>query len=163
MRFLGMHELTRTVQSVFVSGTVASVVSATALALLAKLENKGALQPLNATSHWLTGAESANRSNADVAHTIVGYATHHASLTLCALPFQAWLSMRPKRSPSELLGEATIMSGIAAVWDYGIMPRRFTPGWERVLSRPSMIAAYGALAVSLVAGARIADAFLERR
>jgi hypothetical protein len=37
-------------------------------------------------------------------------------------------------------------SAIAAVVDYGLTPHRFTPGWELVLSKRSMAAAYLAMA-----------------
>ena len=44
-----------------VTGTVASVTSTVALALAARAEGKGALQPVNATSHWLNGGKAAYR------------------------------------------------------------------------------------------------------
>jgi hypothetical protein len=149
-------------QSALVTGTVASVVSSAALALLAKIENKSALQPVNATSHWLKGDEAAHHQTADAAHTLVGYTTHHASTVFWAVPFQAWLSIRPKASTLELLRDAIAMSGIAAAIDYGVTPKRFTPGWELVLSKTSMFAAYGALAIGLFAGARLAEGLLHR-
>jgi hypothetical protein len=145
------------IRSALVTGTVASVVCAGALALLAKTEKKSALQPVNATSHWLNGAQAADRNSADAAHTLVGYATHHASAVFWALPFQAWLNIRPPRSTLELVRDATIMSGIAAAVDYRVVPRRFTPGWELALSKASLFAAYAALAIGLFAGARIAE------
>jgi hypothetical protein len=150
-------------QAALVSGTVASIVSSATLALLARTEKKSALQPVNATSHWLRGAEAANRTTADSAHTLVGYATHHASAVFWALPFHAWLAGRPKRSSSMLLRDAAVMSGIAAVVDYGVVPKRLTPGWELVLSKPSLIAAYCAMGIGLFAGARVVEALFERR
>jgi hypothetical protein len=45
------------------------------------------------------------------------------------------------------------MSAIAAVVDYGVAPKRLTPGWELVLNKRSIVAAYGALALGLAAGA----------
>jgi hypothetical protein len=150
-------------RSALVTGTIASVVSSAALALLAKFERKSALQPVNSTSHWLKGAEAANRNTADATHTLVGYATHHASTVFWALPFQAWLSRRPASPATKLLRDAIVMSGIAAAVDYGVTPKRFTPGWELVLSKASMFAAYGALAIGLFAGARLSEALLEQR
>jgi hypothetical protein len=143
--------------SAFVSGTVASVMSSAALALLAKAEGKGALQPTNATSHWLKGAQAAQRRQADAAHTLLGLATHQASGVFWALPFEAWLSTRARRSSVELLRDATMMSAIAAVVDYGMVPKRLTPGWELVVSKRSLFAAYGALAIGLAVGSRIAE------
>jgi hypothetical protein len=92
----------------------------------------------------------------------VGYATHHASTVFWALPFQAWLSIRPVSSSTRLLRDAMVMSGIAAAIDYSVTPKRFTPGWELVLSKTSMFAAYGALAIGLFAGARLAEGLLHR-
>src|SRR3954467_15280187 len=129
-------------RSAFVTGTIASVVSSAALALLAKMERKSALQPVNATSHWLKGAEAASRNTADAAHTLVGYTTHHASTVFWALPFQAWLAIRQRPSAQQLLRDAAVMSAIAAVVDYGVVSRRLTPGWELVLSKTSLVVAY---------------------
>jgi hypothetical protein len=40
-----------------------------------------------------------------------------------------------------------------AVVDYGITPKRLTPGWELTLSKPSMAGAFAGLALGLAAGA----------
>lgn len=152
--------------SAVVTGTVAALVSTAALAVLAKMEGKGALQPTNATSHWLQGDPAANVDEADAEHTLVGFATHHASAVFWAAPFEAWLAANPPRSFGALLRDAAVMSGIAAVVDYGAAPRRFTPGWELVLSARSMMATYAALAVGLALGAvaseRVRDATQSR-
>jgi hypothetical protein len=143
--------------SALISGTAAGLSSAAALALLAKAEGKGALQPTHATSHWLHGEKAGRRKTADVSHTLIGYGTHHASALFWALPFQAWLAARPPRTPAKLLRDALVMSAIAAAVDYGATPKRLTPGWELVLSKRSILAAYGALALGLAAGAMLAQ------
>lgn len=145
-------------QSALVTGTVASILSAAALAALAKVERKSALQPVNATAHWLKGPEAAKRATADAAHTLVGYATHHASAVFWALPFHAWLGMRSRESPPNLLRDAAVMAGIAAAVDYGVVPKRLTPGWELVLSKTSLVAVYCVLAIGLFAGAYVTSA-----
>lgn len=143
--------------SAVVTGTVAAIVSTAALAALAKMEGKGALQPTNATSHWLQGDEAANVELPDAEHTLVGFATHHASGIFWAAPFEAWLAANPPRSFWNLLRDAFTMSGIAWAVDYGAAPRRFTPGWELVLSRRSMFVSYVALAFGLAAGALVSE------
>jgi len=52
-----------------------------------------------------------------------------------------------------MLRDALAMSAFAATVDYGATPKRFTPGWEFVLSRRSMAVAYVAMAFGLAAGA----------
>ena len=52
-----------------------------------------------------------------------------------------------------MLQHALAISAMAAAVDYIATPRRFTPGWEFVLSKRSMAVAYAAMAFGLAAGA----------
>ena len=140
-----------------VSGTVASATSTAALALLARLEGHGALQPINSTSHWLHGEKAALHTRADLSHTAVGYATHHAATIFWAVFFEGWLGTRARRSPLPMARDALVMSAIAAAVDYIATPKRFTPGWEFVLSKRAMAATYGAMALGLAAGALVSQ------
>jgi hypothetical protein len=99
-----------TAAAALISGTAASLAMTAALALLAKKEGKGALQPINSTSHWLHGEQASSVRSLDVSHTI------------------------------------------AALVDYGITPKRFTPGWEELLSKRSIGVTYAAMALGLTAG-----------
>ncbi len=144
-----------TLRAAMISGAAGSAASSLALGLLARAEGHGMLQPVNATSHWLHGEPAASIRRADLAHTGVGYATHHAATVFWAVFLEWWLGRRPPLSAAALLGSAAAMSAIAAVVDYKATPRRFTPGWEFVLSRTSMTAAYGAMALGLAAGASL--------
>jgi hypothetical protein len=54
---------------------------------------------------------------------------------------------------SEALVEGTVVSGLAYVTDYYVVPDRLTPGFEKRLSNKSLTAIYCALAVGLAAGA----------
>lgn len=148
--------------SAVLTGAVASVVSAAALAALAKAEGRSAVQPANATSHWLHGERAGRRESVDLGHTGVGLITHHASALFWALPFEAWQALYPRRSSAEVVRDAIVMSAIAAGVDYGLVPRRLTPGWELVLSRKSMAGAFVSLAAGLAAGA-LASRKLWRR
>ena len=139
--------------SIVLTGTVASLVSAAALGALAKAEGENVLQPANATSHWLHGARASRQGAMDLAHTGVGLVTHHASALFWALPFEAWQALYPHRSSAEIVRDAIVMSAIAAGVDYGLVPRRLTPGWELVLSKKSMVGAFASLAAGLAAGA----------
>jgi hypothetical protein len=51
-----------------------------------------------------------------------------------------------------LLTEAAAMSAIACAVDYTITPKRFTPGYELRLSRPSLLVVYVAFAGGLALG-----------
>src|SRR3954454_24584104 len=85
-----MSDWIRTLRSAFVSGSAASITSTLALALLARAEGKTASQPINATSHWLNRSEAGSFKGVDIAHTAVGYATHHAATLFWAVLFEWW-------------------------------------------------------------------------
>ena len=109
------------------------------------------MQPVNATSHWLNGDAAAEVAGPDVRHTGVGFATHAAATFFWATLFEAWVGRRP-RSSVRLAAEAAAMSAVAAAVDYLATPKRFTPGWEFVLTKRSMAFAYAAMAAGLAAG-----------
>lgn len=140
----------------FVSGTLASATSSTALAVVARLEGKGALQPVNATSHWLNRQQAASVERADLVHTGVGFATHTAATLFWAILFERWIMRRRPLAVPPALQDAMVMSIVAAAADYIATPKRFTPGWEFVLSRRSMAAVYAAMALGLAGGAVLA-------
>lgn len=144
------------------TGTVASLASAAALALLAKSEGKSALQPINATSHWLHGKNAAECNELDATHTLIGFATHYASAVFWALPFEFWRARRRPASVRTLLRGACTTSAVAAAIDYGITPKRLTPGWELVLSKRSLVWVYGVLALGLASGTKLAQAVVGR-
>lgn len=156
-----MDRLKQTAVSAVITGTAGSVASTGALAVLALAEGRSAVAPTNSTSHWLHGNEAAC-NQPDAAHTLVGYLTHHASAVFWAFPFELWLSRHVPRGPLPLLRDAMAMSAIAAAVDYGITPKRLTPGWELVLSRRSIAATYGAMAIGLAAGALLSRAWRQR-
>jgi hypothetical protein len=140
------------------TGTVASLVSAGVLALFARGEGRGPLQPLNATSHWLHGPDAGRRRGADLAHTGTGFATHHASSVFWALPLEWWLATREEPDLLDVAGGAAAVAATAAAVDYGLVPRRITPGWEHAVSPAGVAAGIAGLGLGLAAGALLGRA-----
>jgi len=137
------------------TGTIAHAAATAALAALARGEGRGLLQPVNATSHFVHGPEAGQVRDADLAHTAVGVATNHAAAIFWALPMTLWLARRHRRSPAEVATDAAVTAGVAAAVDYGLVPRRLTPGWEHAVSPRSVAATFGVLGLGLAAGAWI--------
>lgn len=148
-------------RSAAVTGVVAALATSAALAALAKIDGKGALQPMNATSHWLNGDPAANVELPTARHTLVGFLTHVASAIFWAAPFEAWLAANPPRSFPALLGDSAAMAGIAAAVDYGATPRRFTPGWELLFTKAEMLVPYLAFTLGLAGGAMASERLRE--
>jgi hypothetical protein len=139
-----------------ITSAVASVATASALMLLGRYERRGALTPLNASSHWLYGDRDARRRRADVAHTGVGVATHHLAVMFWAVLMEAALGRWKKRTLPELALGGALTAGCAAAFDYLVVPRRLSPGWELALTRKGMTGAFAAMALGLAAGAAAA-------
>jgi hypothetical protein len=157
-----MNRPMQTGLSAAISGTVVSVATTAVLGLLARTEGKGALQPTNSTSHWLYGEKAGSVRHVDVAHTLVGYGTHHASSIFWAFLFETWLASRPPRPPLVMLRDALGAAAIAAAVDYGLVPKRLTPGWETVLSKRSIAATFVAMGIGLAAGGMINEELRRR-
>src|SRR3978361_423428 len=92
-----------------ISGSLASASSTATLALLARKEGKNALQPVNSPSRWLNGEKAALFTGIDLAHTAVGYATHHAATIFWAIFFERWIGPRRPLGAVPMLRDALIV------------------------------------------------------
>jgi hypothetical protein len=128
------------------SGTAVSIASSLALALAAKAEGRHPVRPTNATGHWLRGDEAAASRAFDAKHTVLGFATHEGASIFWAAIFQALRKLGPNR-PAAV--DAIGVSALAAFVDYLVVPKRLTPGWEKVVTPRSIGLAYGVMAVAL--------------
>jgi len=140
------------ISRVALTGSIASVVSALGLAMLARLEGRDPLQPLNATSHWIHGPAAGRVGRADLSYTAIGYGTHHLSVLFWALPLEMALGNRTN-SLARILASSAAVSAFAGAFDYGVIPKALTPGWEHALPKRSVMGAFGVFAVSLALGA----------
>jgi hypothetical protein len=111
------------------------------------------VQPINATSHWLHGEGAGQVKQIDAKHTGVGYATHHAACVLWAALFDTIRS--PDAGPGRIIRDAALVSAVAAVVDYGLVPSRLTPGWEQPLPIRSVAGGFAGLALGLAIGGLI--------
>lgn len=132
-------------------GAGAALGSVGAIMALAKAEGKPALGPVNASSHWLWGDEAGQHSQADFRHTGMGGATNIGAGLMWGGLFGAYLQ---RRSPSatDIVRDGAVLGAIASLLDYGLLPRRLSPGWEQVLSSRSVVLAMASMALGAVSG-----------
>lgn len=128
------------------SGTAVSTSSTVTLALAAKAEGRHPVRPTNATGHWFRGDEAAKSRAFDAKHTLLGFATHEAASVFWAAIFQMLRKLGPRRSAAV---DAIGVSAFAAFVDYLVVPKRLTPGWEKVVTPRSILLAYGVMAFAL--------------
>ncbi len=117
------------------------------LALVAQWQSRHPVRVVNSTSHWWLGDEGARTAAVDARHTVTGFAIHSAASLLWAAVFEAVRETGPRRP---LWTDAVALSALAALVDYAIVPRRLTPGWEKVVTPGGIACAYATMAISLV-------------
>lgn len=138
-----------------VVGTVASLCVFGALGALSWREGRSAAAPLNATSHVLHGASAGKVERIDLSHTGVGSVVNLGASIFWALPFTWWLSRRSSRPASQIALGAATTATVAGAVDYGLVPRRLSPGWEHALPPRAVATTFGCMAVGLAIGALV--------
>lgn len=156
------------------SGTISGLATAVVASRAGKRETGSYAAPLNATSHIIWGDKASHQDRPSLKYTATGFFLNHASTIFWALFYEKWFGRPGKGQRSDtrprvetgslakpILG-ASAVTAAAYIIDYHLIPRRFTPGFEKRLSRKSLAAIFAALAVGL-AGRDVVDAAKSRR
>jgi hypothetical protein len=136
-------------------GTAAAATIATTAAgmLLSFLETRKPAAGLNAVSHILWGDEAARVDRFDVQHTLAGGVLNAGAMASWA----AVNEMLPRaRGTGSAIAKGALVSALAYLVDYYVVPKRLTPGFEKRFSPPAMLALYATLAAGLALGEHLA-------
>ena len=143
------------------SGTVAGIATSAAAALAGKREQASYSAPVNATSHIIWGDKAALQDTPSLKYTATGVLLNHSAAIMWAAVYEKWFAPNAAQrtaSPLQpLIGTVVVAAG-AYITDYYLVPKRFTPGYEKRVSGKSMVAIYAALALGMAA-----RALVERR
>ena len=133
---------------VFLSGTLAAA-AVTLVASIASRRATGAYaSALNAASHFLWGDRAARRHSYSWKYTGIGFAANYGASVFWAL-FYELLGRGKRRSGTRALRDGALVSALAYVVDYHVVPKRLTPGFELRLPSRALGVIYAALAVGL--------------
>lgn len=155
-----MQHVDSTLGRSVISGTLAGIATAAVASLAGKREASSYAAPLNATSHIVWGDEAAQHDRASLKYTVTGFLLNHAATIFWAAIYENWFARQRgamESSPLRPLVGAAVVTAGAYVTDYYLVPKRFTPGYEKRLSGTSMAAIYGALALALAARSLLKD------
>ena len=131
----------------FMAG-LASLATSAAVSILARHETGHTAAGLNATSHILWGDRASKVNDFDAKHTVAGALLNSGAMLSWALVH----SLLPRaNSVPAILTKGALVSALAYVTDYHVVPKRLTPGFEKRLTTPSLAAVYGVLAASIAA------------
>jgi hypothetical protein len=144
------------------SGTISGLATATAALVEGKRETGSYYAPLNATSHIIWGDEAALQDSPSLKYTLTGFLLNHASAIFWAF-YEKWFGRGsasehdraggrapPAPLAESIFGAATVTTA-AYVIDYHLIPKRFTPGFEKRLSPKSLATIFVTLAIGLAA------------
>jgi hypothetical protein len=133
-------------------GTLASVLSALALAWRGRGDTGSTLAAVNAPSHWFWGRQALRRNDASARYTLVGTLVHHGSSVFWALLYDGLQRARRRPTPADAVADAAAVTALAALVDLKVVPERLTPGFERRLSNRSLVWVYAAFGAGLALG-----------
>lgn len=139
-----------------VGGTTSSLLSTAALSAFGQHDAGSAYVPTNAVSHWIWGERAVYRHAPSARYTLPGYLIHHGCATFWAVIFERVCGeLLDRKHPALTLGAGSAASALACFADYQLTPRRFRPGFERTLSRPSLAGVYAVFGIGLALGAML--------
>lgn len=133
-------------------GALTSVTTTLTAALCGWRESHNALAPLNAVSHILWGDEATSQDRISLKYTATGVALNTAAMFSWALVFVKLFGRGQTNHTTSSLSGGALVSLLAYIVDYHVVPRRLTPGIEARLSSCSLLVIYVVLALSLAAG-----------
>src|SRR3954469_11924478 len=125
-----------------IAGSVASLASTLVLAAGGWLENRRPAGPVNGPSQWVWGRGAAQRLRFSKAHTVVGYSIHHLSSLWWSRVHYALFPHRHAATLKQELVRGLSTAAMACAVDYRVAPRRLQPGFEKQLSRTSLLLVY---------------------
>jgi hypothetical protein len=158
-----MKSAPRILQDSLYTGAAASFATTAAAAVCGSLENHSSVAPINAVSHIAWGDEAATHDDLSGKYTATGMALNTAAVTSWAAIYELLFGdFADEGDVAKVLLAGTAVSAAAYVTDYYVVPKRFTPGFEKRLSGSSLLAIYGTLAVGLAMGSLLARAVRGR-
>lgn len=134
------------------TGAAAALAVSGAIAAAGKLQAGDPFAPLNDISHMVLGEERSHRRGFDPTATLLGVGLNVAAMLAWSVLYRALFGRQ--RLPRSL---ATAAAATAAIYffDYHLVPKRFTPGYEATLSREKVWLIFATLGLTLaLAGAR---------
>jgi hypothetical protein len=98
----------------------------------------------------LASGAAASLRRPSLRHTVTGFLIHHTMATGWALLHErAFGARKSVQTFPARLGRAAVTAAVANFVDYRLTPQRLQPGFERQLSRTSLVTVYAAFAIGL--------------
>ncbi len=124
-------------------------------ALCSRVAHRHAARPINSVAHIYDGGAPRHENGPSRRNTAVGLALHAGASVWWALFFESLFGARARQDTRAAINGGAVIAALAYVVDYHVVPRRFRPGFETVLSPAAMLAVYAAVGGGFALGARL--------
>jgi hypothetical protein len=135
-----------------ITGAVSSGLTLLALLTLSRLETGSAPAALNGSSQLVRGRAALRARGASWRYTFPALIVHHASAHWWAAAQEHPLALRHIRRP---VVRASALMIVAVILDYGLLPKRLSPGYEGQLSKRAIAGVFAVLGAGLALGSRV--------
>jgi hypothetical protein len=145
-----MHGWQEALRASVASGLWAATLSTLVIAACGRRDDGDGAGVVAAPSKWVLGDNAAYVRDPGPAQTLLGHCVHTAATIFWAALFERWrMAQRVPEAPGVVVRGAAVTAAAACLCDYNLTPRRFTPGFERRLSRRSLFWVYASIAAGL--------------
>jgi hypothetical protein len=132
------------------------MLSTVALAARGHAEAGSVVAPTNAISHWFWGDRAARQDAPSARYTLLGYVTHHIASIFWAVFYERWFGRSAERGDvSTAVAGGIAVAAVACFVDYRMTPRRFEPGYEKRIGKPSLALVYLCFGAGLAIGSLV--------
>lgn len=118
----------------------------------------GPLQALNTVAHIVMGSRAFYVREAHAVVTSVAVLVHAASLAAWGVLFSLAMG-RFRSAPVSIL--ALLFTALVALVDFVVLPERFSPGFETVLTRAEVIVVYAVMAAAMALGGKASGTVID--
>ena len=176
-----MNVFQQLAQNTMRTGGLASAATTIAAAVCGLIEERNAVAPLNSVSHIAWGDRASRQKRPSWKYTLTGLALNTAAVTSWAALYELFFgragaaqssgavgngkrarASKPAHSMSRVVAKSlvggAVISGLAYVTDYKLVPAWLTPGFDKRLSNRSLLGIYAALALGLGLGGLLSEA-----
>lgn len=151
-----MNEWRAAIRGGLLSGTLAGLGMAAGVAWCGKAVTGHSLAPVNAISHMVWGNRAAKADRFSFKYTATGLMLNQVACIFWAILFERLVSHQDQNGRvGRDLEHGILISVLAYVTDYHLVPQRFSPGFELRLPSSTFPVLYSALALSLAGGVRM--------
>ncbi len=132
------------------SGLWAATLSTLVIGALGRRDDGDGTGVVSAPSKWVLGEDAADARDPGAARVLLGHTVHTVATVFWATLFERWrLSRRASLTPAVVVSGAAFTAAAACFCDYNLTPPRFSPGFERRLSKSSLFWVYATIGAGL--------------